>query len=93
MDGTKIRLPLDPELAETFGTQGNQTAIERPKALYVSHFDASNGGPLGGELASSFMGERFLAERLLEERTAAFLRLHCSRCTAISTAPSAPGCR
>jgi hypothetical protein len=76
VDGTKIRLPLDPELAETFGTQGNQTATERPMALYVSHFDASNGIPLGGELAPSFMGERFLAERLLEERSATDLMLY-----------------
>ncbi|AGA31756.1 protein containing transposase DDE domain [Thioalkalivibrio nitratireducens DSM 14787] len=76
VDGTKIRLPLDPELAETFGTQGNQTATERPMALYVSHFDASNGIPLGGELSPSYMGERFLAERLLEERASTDLMLY-----------------
>ena len=76
VDGTKIRLPLDPDLAEACGTQGNQTATERPMALYVSHYDASNGLPLGGELAPSFMGERFLAERLLEERSGSDLMLH-----------------
>ena len=76
VDGTKIRLPLDPALAETFGTQSNQTATERPMALYVSHFDASNGIPLGGELAPSYMGERFLAERLLEERGPTDLMLY-----------------
>ena len=32
-------------------------------ALYVSHFDASNSVPLGGQLVLSLMGERFLAER------------------------------
>jgi hypothetical protein len=55
VDGTKIRLPLDPDLAEAFGTQGNQTATERPMALYVGHYDASNGLPLGGELAPGYM--------------------------------------
>lgn len=35
VDGTKIRLPLDDELAEAFGTQGNQTETERPMALYA----------------------------------------------------------
>jgi hypothetical protein len=76
MDGTKIRLPLDPNLAEAFGTQGNQTATEHPMALYVSHFDSSHGVPLGGGLAPSFMGERFLAERLLEARNVRDLLLY-----------------
>lgn len=76
VDGTKIRLPLDPTLAQTFGTQGNQTPTRRPMALYVSHYDASNGLPLGGELAPNFMGERFLAERLLEERSENDLMLY-----------------
>lgn len=76
VDGTKVRLPLDDELAEAFGTHGNQTETERPMALYVSHYDAQNGIPLGGELSPSFMGERFLAERLLEQRRANDLMLY-----------------
>jgi hypothetical protein len=43
VDGTRIRLPLHPDLVEAFGTQGNQTTTERPMALYVGHYDASNG--------------------------------------------------
>ena len=76
VDGTKIRLPLDAQLAEHFGTQNNQTSTGRPMALYVSHYDASNGIPLGGELSPSYMGERFLAERLLEERAPTDLMLY-----------------
>ena len=76
VNGTKIRVPPDSDLAEAFGTQGNQTATERPMALYASHLGASDGPPLDGELAPSFIGERLLAEQLLEEQSASALMLY-----------------
>ncbi|MGM0677063.1 MAG: IS4 family transposase [Pseudomonadota bacterium] len=65
VDGTKVRLPLNDELAEEFGTQGNQTKTQRPMALLVSQQDVLTRVPLSCELAPMRMGERFLAERLL----------------------------
>ncbi|MCG5502261.1 IS4 family transposase [Ectothiorhodospira lacustris] len=65
VDGTKIRLPLNDDLADEFGTQGNQTKTRRPMALLVSHQDVLTRVPLSCELSPVYMGERFLAERLL----------------------------
>ncbi|SEQ47995.1 Transposase DDE domain-containing protein [Ectothiorhodospira magna] len=65
VDGTKVRLPLNDDLAEAFDTQGNQTQTQRPMALPVSQQDVLTRVPLSCELAPMRMGERFLAERLL----------------------------
>ena len=61
VDGTKVRLPLNDDLAEEFGTQGNQTKTQRPMALLVSQQDVLTRVPLSCELAPMRMGERFLA--------------------------------
>lgn len=66
VDGTKVRLPLSDDLAEEFGTQCNQTSTQRPMALLVSQQDVLTRVPRSCELAPVRMGERFLAERLLE---------------------------
>ncbi|WP_459874053.1 IS4 family transposase, partial [Endothiovibrio diazotrophicus] len=65
-DGSKIRLPRLKVFADAFGTQTNGTDTERPMALLMSFYDALTQVTVASELAPSTMGERFLAERLLQ---------------------------
>lgn len=67
VDGSKVRLPATGTMAGAFGEQGSGKQ-SRPMALLMGHYDVLAGIPLSGELSPSFMGERFLAERLLNER-------------------------
>jgi len=76
VDGTRLRLPRKPDLAQYYGTQGNQTASSRPMALLVMYYDVLSGIPLSGELSPITMGERFLAERLLAGRCSDDLLLY-----------------
>ena len=65
-DGSKIRLPRLKVFADAFGTQTNGTDTERPMALLLSFYDALTQVTVASELAPCSMGERFLAERLLQ---------------------------
>jgi len=76
VDGAKLRLPVMAHLAKAFGEQGNGGKKARPMGLLVAHYDVLTGIPLSGELAPCFMGERFLAERLLPQRSAQDLLLY-----------------
>ena len=69
VDGTKVRLPRTPAMAEAFSVQANDRKRNRPMALLVAHYDVLAGIPLDAELSPCSMGERFLAERLLLART------------------------
>ena len=68
VDGTKVRLPATDEMAATFGEQTNGGPGARPMALLVAHYDVLTKIPLSAELSPCSMGERFLAERLLQEQ-------------------------
>ena len=75
VDGTKIRLPNTEAMAKAFGEQTNG-ARSRPMGLLVAHYDVLTKIPLSAELSPCLMGERFLAERLLEERQSDDLLLY-----------------
>lgn len=68
VDGTKVRLPRTPAMAQEFGVQTNDRKRARPMALMVAHYDVLASMPLCAELSPCSMGERFLAERLLAAR-------------------------
>ena len=76
VDGAKLRLPIKQYLADTFSVQTNGGKTKRPMGLLVAHYDVLTGIPLAGELSPCFMGERFLAERLLPQRSADDLLLY-----------------
>ena len=69
VDGAKMRLSIKKHLAEEFGVQANGGKTERPMGLLVAHYDVLTGIPLSGEFSPCYMGERFLAERLLPHRS------------------------
>jgi hypothetical protein len=69
VDGTKLRLPRLPGIADAFDTQPNGRDDPLPMALLVTRYDVMAGIHRSAELSPCSMDERFLAERLLE---------HCS---------------
>lgn len=66
VDGTKLRLPRSAAMAAHFGVQTNGGDDPRPMALLVTHYDVAGGFTRAAELAPCAVGERFLAERLLD---------------------------